>query len=286
MGGIAFRNLKSSLQEMATGMVYGKPIVMIRKVIPSLFLVGVLPSTAATITFQQGVGPTAAYTHLSQDFRGSGTTNNTAQTLVGYQSSGVLQIRTVMGFDLSAIPAGATINSITLMLISDGSQSGTITGVGPINLHEVIPNGIAANNMIEGQVSRTIWQTGQNWTNTLGDFTATAMSTAVLNNANSNTVLDAGESATFGSSAAFVAAAQSAFNAGLPLEFILIAPTAESTSGSSNFFRFRSNDYTTALTDRPLLTIDYTIPEPATSVLFSVAAGAALGMRRRPARSA
>ena len=250
--------------------------------IPFCFiLAGILPASAATITFQQGVAPTAGYAHLSQDFRGNGAANTGAQTLVGYQSSGVLEIRTVMGFDLSAIPAGSTINSISLLLVSDGSQSGSIAGVGTVNLHEVVPNGVAANNMIEGQISRTIWKTDSDWSNILGDFTATAMSTATLNNANSNTVLDAGETATFGTSAAFVAAAQSAFDTGLPLEFILIAPTAEGTTNSSNFFRFRSDDFATTLTDRPLLTIDYTVPEPGSVGLCLLAAGVAVLVRRR-----
>jgi hypothetical protein len=251
------------------------------KFLPLALLSAALPLSAATITFQQGVAPTAGYAHLSQDFRGSGTTNNGAQTLVGYQTSGVLEIRTVMGFDLSAIPAGSTINSITLLLVSDGGQSGTIANLGSINLHEVIPNGVAANNMIEGQISRTIWKTGSNWDNVLGDFTATPMSTATLNNTDADTVLDAGETATFNSTTAFVAAAQSAFDAGLPIEFILIAPTAEANTGASNLVRFRSDDFTTTLTDRPLLTIDYTIPEPSSAALGILAAGSALFIRRR-----
>src|SRR5690242_11559653 len=87
------------------------------------------------ITFQAGVAPTVAYDHLSQDIRGNNATNNGAQTLVGYQTAGVLEIRTVMGFPLSGIPAGSTINSVSLRLVSDGNQSGTIAGVGTVNLH-------------------------------------------------------------------------------------------------------------------------------------------------------
>jgi len=249
------------------------------KFLPFLFFSAVLPIGAATITFQEGVN---GYLHLAQDFRGSGTTNNGTQTLVGYQTApGVLEIRTVMAFGLSAIPAGSTINSITLLLVADATQSGNIAGVGPVNLHEVIPNGVAANNMVEGQVTRLNWQTNQAWTNTLGDYTATPMAIATLGNTDADAVLDAGETATFGSTTAFVAAAQAAFDAGLPLEFILIAPTAESTTGSSNFFRFRSDQYTDNINDRPLLTIDYTIPEPSSAALGILAAGSALLIRRR-----
>ena len=246
-------------------------------------LIGVLPASATVITFQEGVSPTGAYNHISQDFRGNGDTNTVGgQTLVGYQQNGVLQIRTVMAFNLSAIPAGSTINSITLTLVSHGNQSGTIAGVGAVNLHEVIPNGNPSNNMVEGQTSMINWATGSAWTNSLGDYTATAMSTATLNNTNANTTLDLGETAVFGSTSAFIAAAQTAFSAGLPLEFILIAPTAESTTTVSHFFRFESDNFTT-VGDRPLLTIDYTIPEPGTATLaFSALAAAAL-LRRRGA---
>jgi hypothetical protein len=244
------------------------------------------PALATTITFQELVSPSGSYTQLSQDFRGSGTTNNGTQTLVGYQTAGVLEIRTVMGYDLSAIPAGSTINSVSLRLVSDGSQSGTIAGVGTVNLHEVVPNGVASNNMVEGQVSRTTWKTGSNWTTILGDFTATPMSTGVLNNANSNTTLDGGETATFGSTTAFVTAAQNSFDAGLPLEFILIAPTAEAATGASNFYRFRSDDFTTTASDRPLLTIDYTVPEPSAGVATLGFAGLAMLPRRRRAAAA
>jgi hypothetical protein len=250
-----------------------------------LSLCWTLPASAAIVTFQQGISPTNAYAHLGQDFRGSGNINTAAQMLVGNQPAalgGNLQIRTVLGFDLSAIPAGSTINSITLRLVSDGSQSGTIAGVGAINLHEVIPNGVATNNMVEGQVSATLWQTGSNWTTTLGDFTATPLTAATLNNANANTVLDTGETATFGTSLAFVNATQAALNAGLPLEMILIAPDAEANNAASNFFRFRSDDFATTPADRPLLTIDYTapIPEPSFAVAGILTVAGLFGWQR------
>lgn len=243
------------------------------------------PAAAATITFQQGVAPAGTYQHVSQDFRGSGTTNNTAQTLVGYQTAGVLQIRTVMGFDLAAIPAGSTITGVSLRLVSDGNPSGTIAGVGAVNLHEVVPNGAPANNMVEGQITATQWRTGSPWTTTLGDFAPAPMSTAAVDNANANTLFDAGETATFASTPAFVAAAQGALNGGQPLEFILVAPQAEATTAASNFFRFRSDDFATTAADRPLLTVEYTpVPEPSAAAVGLLAGGAALAARRRSNR--
>ena len=72
------------------------------------------------------------------------------------------------------------------------------------------------------------------------------------------------------------------FDAGLPLEFILIAPTAEANTAASNFFRFRSDDFTTTPGDRPLLTIDFTapIPEPGIAALGLLTAAGFLGWRR------
>lgn len=245
-------------------------------------LLGGAPCLAATINFQAGV---SSYDHLGLDIRENAASNNSQQILVGYQSgtSNVHQIRTLLSFSLASIPAGSTINSISLTLVSDGNQSGNINGVGTVNLHELRPNGVAANNFAESQTTWTNWSNGTTatpWTQPGGDFVSTALTSATLNNSNANTVLDAGETAVFTSSTAFTAAAQAAFNAGLPLEMILIAPTAEANTAASNFFRFRSEDFTTDTTSRPLLTIDYTIPEP-TSALLVILGGCPLFIRRR-----
>lgn len=258
------------------------------KLIPALLLLATLPpATAAVINFQQNVSPSGTYEHLGQDFRAAGGVNNGAQMLVGIQGNVETPnhaMRSVLGFDLSAIPAGSTINSISLRLVSDGGQVGTIAGVGVINLHQLTPNGDPANALVEGQASFVNWKAENPWTTSGGDYDSTPMSTSVLDNTNDNTALDPGETATFGSTAAFLAAAQFALDNGIPLQFILIAPTAEAATTSNNFFRFRSDDFATAA-DRPLLTIDYTIPEPSSSMLCALAAGAALGLRRRSARA-
>jgi len=254
-------------------------IVMLRKIAP-ISLLGLLPVSAATISFQEGVGPTTGYDHISKDIRSQPASNNGAQTLVGNQPAGVGRIRTLMSFGLSAIPAGSTINSISLTLVTDNQdQGGTIAGVGVINLHEIIPNGVATNNMIDG-ATWSNWSTTDAWTTPGGDYGATALSTSTINDTNSNGKLEYGETAVFSSTAAFVAAAQAAFNAGLPLEFVLIAPTAEATTTGQNFFRFVSDNHTTANL-RPLLVIDYTIPEPSTAAFALLSAGLLARRTRR-----
>lgn len=230
--------------------------------------------SAATISFQQGVLPTSDYQHLGQDFRGSNNLINTGSVItVGYQASGVLQIRGILGFDLSAIPAGSTIDSIILVMTVADTGSGSLTGLGSIDLREVIPNGSAANNMVEGQTTWTNWKTDTPWSNLGGDFGDVLTSAAPASMTN-------GQSVTFSSSTSFVAAAQAAFSAGLPLEMILIAPTAEAGS-TTNLIRFGSDDNTTNSAYRPLLTVTYTIPEPSFVGLVGLAALGFFVRRRR-----
>lgn len=250
------------------------------KLLPLIALLGATSSMAATITFQAGAN---GYDHLGIDIRQNGAAS-TLEILVGYQSGATNnhEMRGLLSFSLASIPAGSTIDSITLTMTSNGSQSGNIAGVGTINLHEITPNGVAANNFSEAGTNWTNWGnsgTGVAWTTLGGDF-GSVLTSATLDNPNSNTVLDAGETATFTTSASFVAAAQAAFNAGLPLELIMLAPTAEANTAASNFFRFRSDDNADTGT-RPLLTINYTIPEPTSALLVLIAGVPFIGRRKR-----
>lgn len=255
---------------------------MLRKIAP-IPLLGLLPVQAATISFQEGVGPTVGYDHISKDIRSQPASNNGGQTLVGNQPGGVGKIRTLMSFGLSAIPAGSTINGISLTLVTDNqAQGGTIAGVGVISLHEIIPNGVATNNMIDGSTWSN-WSTTDTWTAVGGggDYSPTALTSSSINDANSNGKLESGETAAFSSTPAFVAAAQAAFDAGLPLEFILIAPTAEgAVTTDQNFFRFVSDNHATTNL-RPLLVIDYTVPEPSTAAFALLSAGLLIRRSRR-----
>jgi len=249
--------------------------------LPLIAILAASPCLAATITFQAGVN---GYDHLGLDIRQNQGSNNGQEILTGYQSgtNNVHDIRGLLSFSLASIPAGSIIENITLTLVSNGSQSGTATGVGTVNLHEVRPNGLASNNFSEAATNWTNWGNagvGTAWNSLGGDYVSTALASAALTGVDGADKLVAGGTATFNTSASFVAAAQAAFDAGLPLELITIAPTAEANTTASNFFRFRSEDFTT-IGDRPLLTITYTIPEP-TSVLLALLAGVPFIARRR-----
>jgi MYXO-CTERM domain-containing protein len=235
---------------------------------------------ADAMSFQQGVSPTGTYANLGQDIRGNAVSNTGADTLVGEQFGGVAQIRTVLGWDLSSLPAGATITGVTLTMTVNNTGSGTVSGLGTIEVHEVVPNGVASNNMVENQVTYASWKTGSAWTTAGGDFSATTLSSAGVVDSDGQNDFDNGEKATFTSTAAFVTAAQNAFDAGLPLELILLSPTAEAAT-ASNFARFGSDDATTA-GNRPLLSVTYSVvPEPASAGWAILAVGAGLVRRRR-----
>lgn len=241
------------------------------------------PAAAAVIRFQEGAQPAAAYGHVGQDFREGGGTNNGAQLLVGNQPPGAgdnRNIRGVLAFDLGEIPAGATINNVSLRLVSDGSPAGTLGGFATMNAHQVTPNGNPANAMAEGQISWTNWKTGTPWTAPGGDYQSTILSSGTVTDADSDNAADAGEAATLASTAAFVSAAQASLDGGFPLQLILIAPTPEAND-TNTFVRFRSDNHATAA-DRPLLTVDYTpVPEPGSAALLATSAGLLLARRRR-----
>jgi hypothetical protein len=137
--------------------------------------------------------------------------------------------------------------------------------------------------MVENQVTYTSWKTGTAWTTAGGDFSAAVLSSAGVVDSDGQNDFDNGEKATFTSTAAFVTAAQNAFDAGLPLELILLSPMAEAAT-SSNFARFGSDDATTA-GNRPLLSVTYSVtPEPG-SVGLAILAGTGALCRRRRRRS-
>lgn len=205
--------------------------------------------------------------------------------LVGNQPvGGNQQIRGVLAYTLGSIPAGSTISDVSLKLFSVGSQAGTISGVGNIEAHQITPNGNVANQIVEGQVTAAVWKTGSSWTTTGGDY-GTTLSTSTVTDVNSNNTADAGDSYTFASSSAFVTAAQGALDNNLPLQLILFSPTAEANSTADNFIRFESDTGTTAPTGgtqgdyRPLLTVTYSTPEPAS--LGGIAACGLLLLRHR-----
>lgn len=238
-------------------------------------------SSAATIIFREASSPDTTYTHTGVDIRsgsGSGTsTSNSANLVVGNQAAATDpqgKLRGVLAFDISAIPAGSTINSISLVMttISSNAGSGTAATVGTINLHQLLPGGSAANTVVETQVNWNSWATGQNWTTPGGDFGAALASI--------NVTSFAVDTAFTFSSVSMTSLAQSLFDAGSQLQFILISPTAEA-SGATHLIRFGGDNSSMAEANRPQLIIDYTVPEPSTGLMAIFSSVGLLCLRKR-----
>lgn len=217
--------------------------------------------------FQEGVLPTAAFQHLGTEAReGSpgGFQGTDVNIRVGNldNNPGVQNMRTLLAFDLGALPAAARIEEITLRMTVDSVQD--VGNVGAIELHRVLP-GPGGQVMVESQANWNQRMAGVPWSTPGGDFDPAVL--AVVPGSVTAT-LAGGMEMVFSSSDALVAAAQDAFVSGVPLELILIAPGA-----NNGFIRFRSDDWGSSQADyltRPLLSIAYSVPEPSSLLLAAV----------------
>ncbi len=243
-------------------------------------------------SFRQGESPTAAYEHLGAQLLQSTPNGNSGGDIflrAGWAIGGgpgagtnPRPFRTVLSFDLSAIPSGSTITAASLQLTFAGDDTNPING---LELYRVVPGA----NMIEGtglQATPTIdgvtWSNirpGVPWTNPGGDFQPAILS-SIGQDADGGA---AGEVYSFNTSAGFIASAQSALDSQLPLELLIRSAAAEAGGGAQNFFRFASDDYPD-VSLRPNLIVEYAIvPEPGALVL-TVFAAAFGSFVRRPDR--
>ena len=178
--------------------------------------------------------------------------------------------RGVLAFDLVGIPAGATIDSISMLMTYMMYEGGTLYEA---RLHEIA----GSTSMVEDEVTWSWTRSGIPWSNPGGDFLPTALAAATP-----VAMPSLGDTLTFVTSADFVSAAQGALDSSSSLELILISPGAE-TSGSQNWHRFYTDDSTTE-SYRPMLSVEYTvIPEPASIVNWTMLslAGLFFTWRRR-----
>lgn len=81
--------------------------------------------------------------------------------------------RGLLGFDLSAIPAGSTINSVTLTMTMRGEDSGSsVEDFFDFELHEITGTGA----IVESEATWNDRAAGVPWTTPGGDFSATVLS--------------------------------------------------------------------------------------------------------------
>ncbi|EIP97187.1 PEP-CTERM putative exosortase interaction domain-containing protein [Opitutaceae bacterium TAV1] len=186
------------------------------------------------------------------------------------QSPTPVPFRTLLAFDLSAIPANAVINSVSLTLqqvVEDGSSTiGSIT----VNLYLADP----------------FTESTATWNNTQSGApgsTVLSSSAVSLRPSRGSGSYGLPASVTWSSSAAFVDAVQTAYNAGTSISFLLA--DADESDTVRQLLKFASRENTALV---PKLTIDYTvtpIPEPATVAMLLGAGmfGVAVALRCRRA---
>lgn len=178
-------------------------------------------------------------------------------------------MRTLLNFDLGAAElSGATINSVTLTLYINSSDTGaSIAGTQTIQVYQ-LNNAFAESTVTWGNSSGGAYNSASLLSSTTGDATT----------------VTAGQQFTFGSSENFTGIVSSLVSQGGDLNLLLRLATEDTTR---SVFRFSSTESANA-SYYPVLTIDYTpsaIPEP--SAFAALAGLGALGLvasRRRARR--
>ncbi len=135
----------------------------------------------ATVTLERGLS-TVLDTYLdNNDLSTNYGSTSPLQIGTALEGKNAAVCRTLLRFDLSSIPAGATINSATLTL--------TNTGGGAI----VVSNGfkllrLTRQDWTEAGATWNVYKAGSNWTAAGGDTDATNSTTVTLAGANDNLI--------------------------------------------------------------------------------------------------
>ena len=228
------------------------------------------PALAQTVNFQQGESPDNTFSHQVTYIReGQSTTNlNGEDLLVGFNGSGTARrLRAIFSYDFSeGFSPGLTFTDLELTLtVASGSSDAIV-----MDIFELTPGGNVENLFSESEATWNNYATGTPWSTPGGDFDSNSVLTFADSTGNTST----GDKVTFGSTSAFVSAAQAAYDEDRLFQFIIVSQT-ESTA---DLMRFDDNSSTVA--DRPLLTVT-AIPEPGTLILVGIALGSLLLFRRR-----
>lgn len=228
-----------------------------------------LPAQAVVVTFQE----TGSYTTGITQIRSDQTGNNYGAdgNLIVGRTTAPATIRGLLSFSLASIPAGSTINSIKLTLVTASADATSSSGAAVLNLYNLNGAFVEGTGTSSGTASTTsaTWlrRDSSTWTSG-GDFNSTVLSSKSIN----PVTVVAGAVQDFDTSASFVAAAQAALDGGTSLSLLLkLNDTDEGTNLRRAFF-FNSDDFAT-VANRPKLSIDYTpLPEPSAG-LFTLLAG-------------
>ena len=258
-----------------------------KPILPLSFAFCVMAATAPAAVVDIAITSVA---HIRQ---ASGVANNNygadGSLIVG-RTAAPDTLRGLLATSLSAIPAGSTINSITLHLNISGTGSvDNEPGEVLLGLHQLTGtftegNGDGNGATPGGSNVEATWNQRSNgvpWTPG-GEFNATELSTASDDPSTAEGTPGSGaEDLVFESTDAFVAAAQLALDTNVPLSLLLkLNGTSETEVLRRPFFFDSDDDGTDPSNVAPFFTVDYTIPEPA-SALLAVAGLLPLALRRR-----
>lgn len=214
---------------------------------------------------------------MYEDSPGTNSNGSGSYIFAGFQASNGWSRRALLRFDLSAIPAGSTVNSVQLSLY----VTQTITGPDDFDLHRVTRDWGEAGSDAPGQEGGgttaqngdatwvTAFHPSTSWGLAGGDFITTASATASV---------DAVGTTSVWSAAGLTADVQSMINGALPNFGWLLKHTDEiqTTPGVGNAKRFASREGS-ILSQRPILTVDFTLPvsEPGQSFCAGDGSGSA-----------
>jgi hypothetical protein len=246
-------------------------VLEVRTLLSSAVTTAAQPSS---ITYSEGaLLPSGVYQQVGATIRqvlsnGNDGANPGYRVGWNYQANPAMlgDFRAVLAFNLTDIPAGATITSVSLSMTTDDLNDSYPRVV---ELHEVA----SATPVVEGTriisdspppADGVTWNSirpGVSWDQAGGDFDATVLSTGTGYTASLQTVV-------FDSTAAFVAASQAALDGLRPLQLILKAPDSFESGGSRGDADFKSDDNAVAAF-RPALTVSFIATDIATTTLLT-----------------
>jgi hypothetical protein len=201
-----------------------------------------------TTSFQEGVSPTAAYTHGGTWIHEGGPTANYnafGQLVVGPNSSGQ-RVRSLLEFDVSAI-SNDVIDSVALVLKTHASEDGS-GGNNTFNVHAY------GYGILEGTATWNAPGGGAPAGGTLGTLLTSATFDSTIK----------GVDITFGDTAAFRTAVSDA-SAGDGFLRVIIANNDE--VANDNLVRFHHDEFGTEL-DRPELLVIHSPPPPTIFIIW------------------
>lgn len=189
--------------------------------------------------------------HMEKPYTGDGSTAQTTRD------------RVLIRWDVSAIPAGATVTAVSVDLFDTDTAS---TKAGLTSWAAELYRCHQA--WVDTQVTWDVYKTGTGWgtagcDNTTSDRASSASQSVTVSTTTDNAWR------TFASTAALVADVQAWVDGTTNNGWNLRAPSAEAVSGAYAYTEWAGHQYSTDTAKRPLLTVTWTAPVTARPYYFA-----------------